>query len=86
MSDSFAEEIAGNTFAIAGGQPGMKVSWLETGIRQDRFANANRIPVEEDKQGIELGTYLHCKAYGSAVICLLQRRRPWNGRKKPNGV
>jgi hypothetical protein len=42
----------------------MEVSWQVTGIRQDAFANANRIPVEEDKSGEERGKYLHAKAHG----------------------
>ena len=38
-----AREISGNRFKIVGGQPGMKVSWQVTGIRQDPFANEHRI-------------------------------------------
>jgi hypothetical protein len=59
-----AEEIQGTNFKIAGGKPGMRVSWQVTGIRQDAFANANRIPVEEDKVGDERGTYLHPAVHG----------------------
>ena len=59
-----AQKIANNYFRIAGGQAGIEVSWQVTGIRQDAFANANRIPVEEDKQGTEVGTYLHPEAFG----------------------
>src|SRR5262249_17059966 len=44
-----AEEIDGNRFKIGGGAPGMKVSWQVTGIRQDAWANAHRIRVEENK-------------------------------------
>jgi hypothetical protein len=44
-----AEEIADNRFKIAGGRPGMKVSWQVTGTRQDTWANAHRIEVEERK-------------------------------------
>ena len=54
-----AEEITNNSFTIAGGSPGMKVSWLVTGIRHDAWANAHRIPVEQDKPPKERGTYLH---------------------------
>jgi len=60
-----AEEIAGNRFKIAGGAPGMKVSWQVTGIRQDSWANAHRIPVEEDKPEQERGYYLHPNLYGA---------------------
>ncbi|RMF69050.1 MAG: hypothetical protein D6743_02535, partial [Calditrichaeota bacterium] len=54
-----AEEISGNRFKIAGGRPGMKVSWQVTGIRHDAFAEAHRIPVEEMKPPRERGYYLH---------------------------
>jgi hypothetical protein len=58
-----AEKISGNRFKIAGGEPGMEVSWQVTGIRQDRYAEANRIPVEEDKLGKDRGRYLHPEAF-----------------------
>jgi len=59
-----AEEVANNKFKIAGGRPGLKVSWQVTGIRQDAYANAHRIPVEEDKAGKEAGTYQHPELFG----------------------
>jgi len=59
-----AEEISENRFKIAGGNPGMKVSWMVTGIRQDAWANAHRIPVEEEKPPRERGYYLHPELYG----------------------
>jgi hypothetical protein len=54
-----AEKVQNNRFKIAGGTPGMEVSWQVTGIRQDAYANAHRIQVEVEKQGKELGKYLH---------------------------
>jgi hypothetical protein len=59
-----AEKIAGNRFRIAGGAPGMEVSWQVTGIRHDAWAQANRIPVEEEKPEAEQGTYLYPELYG----------------------
>lgn len=59
-----ADEIKANRFRIAGGSPGLKVSWQVTGIRQDPYANAHRIQVEEDKPAAEAGTYLHPEVYG----------------------
>jgi len=59
-----AEEISENRFKISGGKPGMKVSWMVTGIRQDAWANAHRIAVEEDKPMQERGYYLHPELYG----------------------
>jgi len=59
-----AEKISDNSFKIAGGKPGMEVSWQVTGVRQDPYAVANRIQVEEDKPAEERGYYLDPKAYG----------------------
>jgi len=59
-----ASEIAGNSFRIAGGEPGSKVSWQVTGVRQDRFAEENRIAVEVAKEGYEVGRYMHPEAHG----------------------
>jgi len=59
-----AEEISGSSFRIAGGEPGMKVSWMVTGIRQDRYAEENRIQVEQPKTGHALGRYLHPEEHG----------------------
>ena len=59
-----AEKVANNRFRIAGGAAGMEVSWQVTGIRQDAWANAHRIPVEEDKPAVERGSYLTPDAFG----------------------
>lgn len=59
-----AQEIADRAFTIAGGKPGLKVSWQVTGIRQDAWANAHRIPVEEEKAADERGTFLHPEVLG----------------------
>jgi hypothetical protein len=59
-----AEKISGNRFKIAGGTPGMEVSWQVTGIRQDAWAEAHRIVVEQAKPAIERGFYLHPALYG----------------------
>ena len=59
-----AQEIEGNAFRIAGGAPGMKVSWQVTGIRHDPYAETNRIPVEQPKPANEQGTYLFPQLYG----------------------
>ena len=61
-----AQEIKDNQFSIAGGTPGMKVSWQVTGIRHDPYAEANRIPVEQDKTPDEQGKYIYPAGYGEA--------------------
>ncbi|MHC4442834.1 MAG: hypothetical protein ACYTA5_09585 [Planctomycetota bacterium] len=40
--------LSPNQFKIAG-TPGIKISWQVTGVRQDTWANANPLPVEEPK-------------------------------------
>lgn len=44
-----AQELLSNHFKIAGGSPGLKISWQVTGIRNDAWARANRLQVEADK-------------------------------------
>jgi hypothetical protein len=61
-----AQEIQGGHFVIAGGQPGMKVSWQVSGVRQDAFAKAHPLQVEEDKSPPELGFYIHPELYGAS--------------------
>jgi hypothetical protein len=53
-----SREVQDNQFSIAGGSAGMKVSWQVTGVRQDAWANANRIQVEVPKDPSQVGTYL----------------------------
>ena len=60
-----AEELANNQFKIGGGRSGMRVSWQITGIRQDVWANAHRIPVEEEKDARLKGYYIHPELYGA---------------------
>lgn len=62
-----AEEISNQRFRIAGGSPGMKVCWQVTGIRQDAFARANRLPVEQDKPPNERDYYVHPEAHGQPL-------------------
>ncbi len=58
-----AQKVANNRFKIAGGKPGMEVSWQVTGIRQDAYARDHRITVEEDK-GKQSGYYLYPAGFG----------------------
>ena len=59
-----AARVTGNRFKIAGGVAGGDVSWQITGIRQDAWANAHRIAVEEEKPASERGSYLHSAEHG----------------------
>lgn len=58
------DEVANNRFTIRTNVAFVKVSWQVTGIRQDAFANANRIPVEERKSPTDQGRFLHPEAFG----------------------
>ncbi|HTI30052.1 MAG TPA: hypothetical protein VL687_06815 [Methylomirabilota bacterium] len=59
-------KVADGRFTIAGAAPGQEVSWQLTGIRQDAWANANRIEVELDKVADQRGQYLHPVEHGQA--------------------
>jgi hypothetical protein len=58
------EEMTGERFTIRTDEPRVKVSWQVTGTREDAFAKAHRIPVEEEKTGAERGRYLMPELFG----------------------
>jgi hypothetical protein len=58
-----SKKVESNRFSIAGGSPGMEVSWQVTGVRRDAYAEKHRIQVEEDKGG-DRGKYLHPTEHG----------------------
>jgi len=59
-----AEEISQNQFKIAGGKPGMKVSWQVTGVRNDAAAISRPMQNEVNKVGYEIGRYMNPEAFG----------------------
>jgi hypothetical protein len=61
-----AQEIQSNSFRIAGGTPGLKVSWQVTGVRQDAFARTNPLAVEVEKSERERGYYIHPLLFGQS--------------------
>jgi hypothetical protein len=61
-----ASEISGNHFTIKTNKRGVRVSWQVTGIRQDAFANAHRIPVEVEKPVQEQCHYLHPELFNAS--------------------
>lgn len=61
-----AAEVANNQFSIAGGAPGMKVSWQVTAVRHDAFAKAHPLVVEQEKNANERGFYIHPELYGQS--------------------
>ena len=61
-----ASEIVNGRFTVKTDKPNVKISWQVTGVRQDAWANAHRIPVEQAKSDAEKGHYLHPELYGHA--------------------
>jgi len=59
-----AEEVSSGSFRIAGGEPGLKVSWQVTGVRSDPVALASPLEVESAKPSTEAGTYVNPEVYG----------------------
>lgn len=60
-------EISGGSFEISGGFAGQKVSWQVTGVRQDAWARANPLTVEEPKRGSAIGKYLNPEVFGRGM-------------------
>jgi hypothetical protein len=71
-----AKEVKHNRFTIKTSKPGVKVSWQVTGIRQDAYANAHRIQVEEGKPPQEQGRYLHPELFGAPPEQAIGMRSP----------
>lgn len=61
-----AEEISGNSFAIAGGSPGQKVSWTVQAERNDLYMQTypEKRTMEIDKKPHEVGKYFRPELYG----------------------
>jgi len=62
-----SQEIKGNRFRIAGGQPNMKVCWTVTGVRNDAFVQAYPTRDEQEKPAALRGKYLHPEFFGESA-------------------
>jgi hypothetical protein len=71
-----AKELVHGAFMIQTDKPNVKVSWQVTGIRQDAWAKAHRIPVEQQKSGGEQGRYLHPELFGHAGELAINQKPP----------
>jgi hypothetical protein len=60
-----AREIQNHEFATRTSTPKVKVSWQATGVRQDAYAKAHPLVVEEEKEGRLRGFYIHPELYGA---------------------
>ena len=61
-----SSEIQNNRFGIKTDKPNVKVSWQVTGVRQDAYASAHPLQVEEDKPVSEQGLFLHPTELGQS--------------------
>jgi hypothetical protein len=59
-----ASEVENNEFVIAGGMPGMKVSWTVTATRNDRWMQEHPPVAERVKPAAAQGKYLNPELYG----------------------
>jgi trimeric autotransporter adhesin len=72
-----SSELHNRQFSIKTDKPNVKVSWQITGVRQDTWANAHRIPVEAEKPANERGFYIHPELFGApAESSIAARRHP----------
>jgi hypothetical protein len=60
--------VKNNAFGIAGGTPGLEVSWQVTGIRQDDYAKEHPIVVDTPKSSADKGTRQFVPAGSSAKL------------------
>ena len=62
-----SQEVQNHQFRVAGGKPGMRISWQVTWVRHDAFALAHPLQVEQDKPDKEQGLYQNPDAFGLPV-------------------
>jgi len=60
-----AQKINNNQFSIRTSVPNVEVSWQVTGVRQDAYAKAHPLVVEQDKEARLHGFYIHPELYGA---------------------
>jgi hypothetical protein len=58
-------KVANHQFSIRTDKPNVEVSWQITGVRQDAYAKANPLVVEQAKDARERGYYIHPELYGA---------------------
>ena len=77
-----AQEVTGNTFKIAGGVPGKKVSWTVFAQRNDPWLRDHPATDVAGKPANEVGTYLYPQGYGQPASkgVNAQAQKPLGGR------
>ncbi len=85
-----SQEAVDNRFEIAGGPPGLKVSWQITARRNDAYMRQHPFEVDVAKTGIEIGTYLCPECHGqpesksaeTAILTMAGPRYPTYGEQQ----
>jgi hypothetical protein len=77
-----AGKVANHSFRIKTDKPNVEVSWQVTGIRQDAYAKAHPLVVEEDKPVAERGYYLHPEVFGQPGAKGINYARQFPAREK----
>ncbi len=62
-----AEEVGNGQFKVATNATHVKVSWQITAVRQDAYAKAHPLVVEQEKPASERGFYAHPELYGQPL-------------------
>ena len=60
-----SSKVASHRFGIRTDKPNVEVSWQITGIRQDAYAKAHPLVVEQEKDVRERGHYIYPELYGA---------------------
>ncbi len=60
-----ARKIENHQFEVRTSAPNVEVSWQVTGVRQDAFAKANPLVVEQEKEPQLRGYYIHPELYAA---------------------
>jgi len=60
-----ARKIEDHQFQVRTSAPNVEVSWQVTGVRQDAYAKAHPLVVEEEKEPRLRGYYIHPELYGA---------------------
>ena len=62
-----SKEIANHQFTISTNASNVEISWQITAVRQDAFAKAHPLVVEQEKAVDERGNYVHPELYGQPI-------------------
>ena len=82
-----SRKVDGNTFEIMTDKPNVEVSWQVTGVRNDPWAQKNRVVDVVDKKA-DKGTYLNPELYGQpqSKAFLQTNRIPSKSPKSKNSI